>query len=82
MNGILQVEGRSKNAALPNQQRYPIILLSLHHVTDLIIMMHREEHGHMGTSHILVALNKKYWIIHGRSVVNQVLKRVYELLVP
>ena len=27
----------------------------------------------MGTSHILAALNKEYWIIHGRSVVNRVL---------
>ena len=73
VSGILRVGGRLKNAALPNQQRYPIILPSLHHVTDLIIMMYHEEHGHMGTSHILAALNKEYWIIHGRSVVNRFL---------
>ena len=73
VNEISRVGGRLKNAALLNQQRYPIILPSLYHVTDLIIMMHHEEHGHMGTSHILAAFNKEYWIIHSRSVANRVL---------
>jgi len=37
-------------------------------------MKHHKEEGHMASSHVLAALNKEYWIIHSRSVVNCVLK--------
>ena len=44
-----------------------------HPVTDLVVMMHHEEQGHMGTSQVLASLNEEYWIIKGRSVVNRVI---------
>ena len=72
-DGILRAGGRLKNATLSNNQKYPIILPKSHPVTDLVVMMHREEQGHMGTSQVLASLNKEYWIINGRSVVNRVI---------
>ena len=74
VNGVLRVGGRLKNAALSDNQRYPILLPNKHPVTDLIVMQHHEEEGHMATSHVLTVLNKNYWIIHGRSAVNRILK--------
>ena len=72
-DGILRAGGRLKNATLSNNQKYPIILPKSHPVTDLVVMMHHEEQGHMGTSQVLASLNKEYWIINGRSVVNRVI---------
>ena len=66
MDGFLRAGGRLKNATLSNNQKYPIILPKSHPVTDL-------EQGHMGTSQVLASLNKEYWIINGRSVVNRVI---------
>ena len=49
-DGILRAGGRLENATLSNNQKYPIILPKSHPVTDLVVMMHHEEQGHMGTS--------------------------------
>ena len=66
-DGILRAGGRLKNATFSINQKYPIILPKSHPVTDLVVMMHHEEQGHMGTSQVLASLNKEYWIINGRS---------------
>ena len=70
---ILRAGGRLKNGTFSDNQKYPIILLKFHPVTNLVVMMHHEEQGHMGTSQVLASLNKKYWIINERSVVIRVI---------
>ena len=61
-DGILRAGGRLKNAILSNNQKYLIILPKSHPVTDLVVMMHHEEQGHIGTSQVLASLNEEYWI--------------------
>ena len=72
-DGILRAGGRLKNAILSNNQKYPITLPKSHPLTDLVVMMHHEEQGHMGTSQVLASLNEEYCIINGRSVINRVI---------
>ena len=50
---ILRPGERLKNATLASNQKYHINLPKFHPVTDLAVLMHHEEQGHMGTSQVL-----------------------------
>ena len=71
VNSVLRVGGRP---ALPLESRHPAILQHDHPVTNLLVIMTHVNEGHMGTSQVLATMNKSYWVINGRSVVNRVLK--------
>ena len=74
VDGVLRIGGCLKNTVFSDNQRHPILLPNNHPVTDLIVMKHYEEEGHIAISHVLTVLNKDYWIIHGRSAVNRIPK--------
>ena len=73
VDGILLAGGRLKNATLANHQKYLNILPKSHPAPDFVVMMYHKEQGHMGTSQVLASLDKGYWIINGKSVVNRVI---------
>ena len=39
----------------------------------MIIRKHHEQEGHCGTSHVLNAIGRKYWIARGRAAVGRLL---------
>jgi len=56
--GTLRVGGRLSNLSLPESQKHPIVLLSDHYITKIII---REEHfrlKHMGAEATLRSIRK------------------------
>jgi len=69
VDDVLRVGGRLQNAPLLNASKHPILLPSKHPVTDLLILMHHTRDGHIGSSHVLTAMNRDYWIMKGRSTV-------------
>ena len=73
VDGFLRVGGRLRNASLPFDTKHPILLPNYHPVTDLLLMNCHEKEGHLGTNHILAEVNRRYWIISGRSAAKRVL---------
>lgn len=73
--GVLLVGGRLSNAALPYDQRHPIILPRHSPLTTLIVhdVHHSTLHG--GIQEMLQHIRRRYWILQARSVVKTVVHR-------
>jgi hypothetical protein len=50
-----------------------LLLPSKSYVTDLIIRHHHVSEGHVGASHVLAAVRKRFWIVKGMASVRRVL---------
>lgn len=70
-DGLLRVGGRLSNSAYDFDMQHPIILPKNHHVVSLIIKHYHEAEGHSGVAHILSAIRRRFWIVHGRVVVKK-----------
>ncbi|XP_058797385.1 uncharacterized protein LOC131667724 [Phymastichus coffea] len=72
---LVRVGGRLKNSNLQFNQKYPILLPSNHHVSDLIIheAHHRNLHG--GVQSTLYRIRERFWILNGRNQMRHVLRR-------
>ncbi|XP_058809943.1 uncharacterized protein LOC131675115 [Phymastichus coffea] len=72
--GLIRVGGRLKNLNLQFNQKYPILLPSNHHVSDLIIRdaHHRNLHG--GVQSTLYRIRERFWILNGRNQIRYVLR--------
>ena len=53
--GVLCVGGRLRHLNLPLERKYPVLLPSRDHVTELIIMHYHKREGHAGPLHTLCA---------------------------
>ena len=73
VQGFLRVGGRLRNASLPYEAKFPLLLPHSHPVTDLLIKFHHEKEGHLGVNHVLADLNRTFWIVNGRSAIKRVL---------
>ena len=65
--GILRVGGRLKNADIPQESKYPLVLPRKSDVITLIIRHAHERLGHAGSGHVLARLREKYWIVGANS---------------
>jgi hypothetical protein len=76
VNGILRVGGRLNNApTLSEEEKHPAILPSDHRVTFLIIQDAHRRLAHCGREHILSETRKKFWIIGGRTLAKQLVRK-------
>ena len=75
VDGVLRVGGRLRNSQLSASTKHPILLPSNHHVTDLLILHHHCQEGHLGCVDTLNSMNKKYWILKGKSTVKKALQQ-------
>lgn len=73
-SGLLRVGGRIHKSTLPEEEKYPVILPSSHHVVKLLIHDVHCKELHAGVEHTLAVLRQRFWIIKGRSSVRQVVK--------
>ncbi|XP_068704307.1 uncharacterized protein [Montipora foliosa] len=73
-SGILRVGGRLENAQVNYEIKHPIIMPYRHRVTELIILQHHQQVGHLGQEYVLSSLRQLYWIIKGRSAVRRVIR--------
>lgn len=72
-DGLLCVGGRLNYSDYPDDFKYPVILPSRHLVTEMIVRHYHKEEGHSGTSQVLAAIRKYYWIVKGTSTVRRVI---------
>ncbi|KAI5715899.1 hypothetical protein M8J77_024346 [Diaphorina citri] len=70
-NGMVLVGGRLSNSSLGYEQKHPVLLPSKHHVTTLLIEYYHRINLHTGPHLLLSVLRQKYWILGGRNVVRQ-----------
>ena len=75
--GLLRVGGRLRNAALPYEERFPIIIPKCHVMTLLIRQVHIGQ-NHAGVDTICSLLNKHYHIFK----VKPVSKRIKKICIP
>ena len=70
----LRVGGRLQNSPLSESAKHPILLPDKHHVTKLLILEYHNREGHLGCSQVLTAMRQHYWILKGRTAVENALK--------
>ncbi|XP_076301464.1 uncharacterized protein LOC143219346 [Lasioglossum baleicum] len=71
-DGILRVGGRLRNASIPLNSKYPI-LLTTHPLVRLIIEQAHVRALHAGLQLTLHTLRQDYWLLRGRSQVKSVI---------
>lgn len=68
---LLRVDGRLKNAEIPNDEKYPVILPSNHKFTSLYVQHVHESTMHGGVQLVLAFIRKHYWILDARNAIRR-----------
>ena len=72
-DGLLRVGGRLRKIdCISTEAKHPAILPRTHPVTKLLIDWTHRRNGHVGPEHVLSILRESYWVISGRTAINQV----------
>ena len=69
---LLRIEGRLQSSFLSEEEKYPIILPSKHHVTHLIIRKVHLITFHGGATLVQSHLSRQFWIVRGRNTIRGV----------
>ena len=72
--GVLRVGGRLRHANVSEARKYPILLPTHHHVTDLIIRDVHENVYHAGIQMTLNTVRQRFWLLNGRNQVRHIIK--------
>ncbi|XP_041484654.1 uncharacterized protein LOC121431209 [Lytechinus variegatus] len=78
VDGLLRVGGRLDRAPVENSLKYPLILPSHHHVTELIVVDHHQKVGHSGMGMTWASLRERYWIIKGGATVRRIIGNCFK----
>lgn len=70
--GVLRVGGRLKNAILPYDQRFPIIISPNHPFSTLLIREMHYKNLHAGVNTLNSIIRETYWIVSARSEIRHV----------
>ncbi|XP_063910744.1 uncharacterized protein LOC135127960 [Zophobas morio] len=71
--GILRVGGRLRHSTLPSASKFPALLPSKHHLTDLLIRQIHEDNFHCGINTTMYLSRQIVWILSPRRTVRRVL---------
>lgn len=74
VSGLLRVGGRLKNAMIPFDEMYPIILPPNHKLTELIINHEHKRLLHAGCQAVLASVRRRYWPIQGKNTVRRLIR--------
>ncbi|XP_011698099.1 PREDICTED: uncharacterized protein LOC105456033 [Wasmannia auropunctata] len=75
--GLLRVGGRLRNAPISYSQKFPVILETYDHLTELIIRDSHLKALHAGPEALLGIIRERYWIVSGA---NRELQELQKLL--
>lgn len=76
LKGLICVGGRLKNANnVPLAQKYPIILPTSGHITELLIDLSHIVSGHGSVNMVLTELRLRYWVINPKRSVRNVVQK-------
>ena len=71
---ILYCGGRIQNSALDESSKFPILLPSRCHLSNLIILGIHEK-NHFGLNYTLSALRQRFWVVRARQVIKSLLRK-------
>ena len=74
-DGTLRIEGRLGKAALPTDEKFPMVLPSRHSFTRLLVLYCHEECAHGGIQYTLMLTRRQFWIIKGLSSIRYYTRR-------
>ncbi|XP_031565069.1 uncharacterized protein LOC116300350 [Actinia tenebrosa] len=79
VDGVLCVGGKLQAAEnLSFDERHPMILPKRHHLSELIVRHFHEVTAHGGREQTLYEMRRKFWIVAGRSLVKDTVRRCIE----
>lgn len=70
-DGLLRCGGRIHNAPIPENAKFPILIPSKDHLTNLLIHATHVKQMHAGVASTLTAIRQNYWIPCGRQRVKR-----------
>ncbi|CAG7734943.1 unnamed protein product, partial [Allacma fusca] len=73
--GLLRVGGRLRNADIPIQHKYPILLPKKHRLVELIVQYEHNVGLHSGTQLLIATLSQRYWILGVRDLVRKIIHK-------
>ena len=73
--GLLRCGGRIHNAPLSGNTKFPLLLPSKDHFTDLVIHSTHVKQLHAGVNSTLTALRQTYWVPSGRQCVKTLIDK-------
>ncbi|KAA3671009.1 uncharacterized protein DEA37_0007414, partial [Paragonimus westermani] len=73
IDSTLCVGGHHNYSSYAQELKHPAILPNKHPVVDLIVRHFHTLEGHSGPAHVLRAIRKYYWIVHGGSAVKRII---------
>lgn len=74
-NGVLRVGGRLNNSCLAEETKHPAIMPAKGYLTTLLIRHSHHRMLHGGTQLTLRAIREEYWIIRGKTIVKNELRK-------
>ncbi|KAK2561737.1 hypothetical protein P5673_015113 [Acropora cervicornis] len=75
IDGVIRVGGRIHRAPIAFKAAHPMVLPKSHHVSMLIVRYYHYVLGHAGREHVLSVIRQSFWILRGRSLVRQILRK-------
>lgn len=80
IDDVIRVNGRLWKAPVEFGLKHPMILLSKHHITNLVIRYYHEgtphcPGGHMGMNYVLAQKRGVFWILQAQRAIRQVITR-------
>ena len=73
--GIIRVGGRLKHGNFPYASKHQIVLPAKHPAVGLLGSQYHNRHHHVGKEHLLSLLRQRYWVIGGRVMCKQIIKK-------
>uniref|UniRef100_A0A2S2NBR8 Integrase catalytic domain-containing protein n=1 Tax=Schizaphis graminum TaxID=13262 RepID=A0A2S2NBR8_SCHGA len=70
--GVIRVGGRLSNALIPEEQKHPILLSRLSHLSVLLVRHWHKLLCHAGPRVITVLVSRQFWIVALRRLIRQV----------
>ena len=72
---LICCKGHLGQANLPHDMKYPVLLPTKHHFTNLLILDRHKKVHHNGIADTLASIRENYWICRGREAVKKVIRR-------
>ena len=72
---LICCKGHLGQANLPPNVKYPVLLPTKHHFTNLLILDRHKKVHHNGIAETLASIRDNYWICQGREAVKKVIRR-------
>lgn len=74
-DGLLRVQGRFMNSKMTRSQKFPLLLRNGSWFTSLVVINAHDRVLHHGVETTLAYIRAKYWIVKGRRVVKDILRK-------